>query len=190
AEVMWKPYSQPGYLPYLMFSFQEAYDIFPATYSPFKAPYDTLLPPLFDGDHKLYDVNQLVPPVPVDVLKEDVLKDFVRDEHHPLRKAMEENSLANWKPERPMLLCYCKSDEQVNYRNSIVTWKCMRQLGAKNIKRRHAGRKFSHEVCALYSSMYMKLWFDSFVDGHSKGRHGPVGPRMLIRLSRMLYKGG
>lgn len=188
SEVMWKPYSDPGYLPYLMFSFQEAYGIFPAAYSPFKAPFDTLLPPLFNGDHKLYEVNQVVPAVPVEVLKDDLLESYLENEHHPLRKAMEENSLLDWKPERPMLLCYCKSDEQVNYRNSLVAYRNMRQLGAKNVKKRHSGKKFSHEVCALYASMYTKMWFDSFVNGSRNGRQGSLGNRFLIRLSRMLYR--
>lgn len=188
-KVMWKPYSDPGYLPYLIFSFQEAYEIFPENRSPFKAPFDSLLPPLFDGNHKLYEVNQILPDVPVEILRDDLLKEYLEDEHHPLRKAMEANTLLNWKPERPVLLCYCKSDEQVNYRNTLAAWKNMRNLGAKHVKKRHSGKKFDHEICALYSTLYTKMWFDSFLNGSQHGRHGPVRNRFLIRLSRMLYKG-
>ncbi|MEM7037161.1 MAG: lipase family protein, partial [Bacteroidota bacterium] len=66
AEVMWAPYSDPGYLPYLLYSFQTAYQILPDTVSPYKAPYDELLPPLLNGEHKLEKVNAVIPEVPVE----------------------------------------------------------------------------------------------------------------------------
>ena len=57
-KAMLEPYSHPGYLPYLMYGFNEVYDLFDPLEMVFKSPYDTLLPPLFDGKHSMGDVKQ------------------------------------------------------------------------------------------------------------------------------------
>ena len=41
------PYSSPEYLPYIVMSYRYAYNIYPDIHDIFKAPYDTILPPLF-----------------------------------------------------------------------------------------------------------------------------------------------
>lgn len=183
--VMFKPYSHPGYLPYLIYSYQEAYNLVADAGSLFKAPYDTILPPMFDGKHSMGEINKVLPSVPKDMVSDQVLEAFLKDTSFAFRKALEANDVYNWKPESPVLLCYCKSDEQVSYKNSIKAEQTMKSNGATNVRLRHSGKKFNHGTCALYTSIHTKMWFDSFVDGSTKGRKGPVFKRMLVGVSKM-----
>ena len=61
----------------------------------------------------------------------------------------------------------------------------MKELGSKSVKVKNAGR-FDHRTCALYASVYTKMYFDSFSKkGSTKGRKGPVFKRMLISIAKI-----
>lgn len=183
--VMFRPYSHPGYLPYLIYSYQEVYKLVPDEKLLFKAPYDSILPPMFDGKHSMREINKVLPEVPKDIIADDILKAFLEDTTFAFRKALQANDVYNWKPEAPVLLCYCKGDEQVSYKNALTAERVMKLNGAKNVKLNHSGKKFGHNTCALYTSIYTKMWFDSFVAGSKNGRKGPVFKRMLVNLSKV-----
>ncbi|MES2139117.1 MAG: lipase family protein [Bacteroidota bacterium] len=188
SEVMFKPYSHPGYLPYLMYSYQEVYKCFKDENCSFKAPYAAMLPPLYDGKHSMSDINKVMPEVPKDILTDEFLLGLSSNEKFPFKLAIAENSVHNWKPETPVLFCYCKADEQVNYKNAIIASDVMKSKGAKNIKLRHTSRKMGHRTCAVFSSVYAKMYFDSFVKGSKKGRKGPLINRMAISLAKIKVK--
>lgn len=188
SEVMFKPYSHPGYLPYLMYSYQEVYKCFKDENCSFKAPYAAMLPPLYDGKHSMSDINKVMPEVPKDILTDEFLLGLSNNEKFPFKLAIAENSVHNWKPETPVLFCYCKADEQVNYKNAIIASDVMKSKGAKNIKLRHTSRKMGHRTCAVFSSVYAKMYFDSFVKGSKKGRKGPLINRMAISLAKIKVK--
>jgi hypothetical protein len=60
----------------------------------------------------------------------------------------------------------------------------MNENGSKTIKLRKAANKLGHLNCALVSSIYTKLWFDSFRKGSKKGRKGPWVKRFLLHLQK------
>jgi hypothetical protein len=188
SRVIDRPYSNPGYLPFLLLSYQEVYHLVPDSGAFFKPPYNTTLPPSFDGTHKLSEVSGHMPRVPGEVLDERLLAAYKSDPDNALRKALQENSLLNWAPERPMLICYCKADEQVLYENALVARDSMEARGSEVVRTRMAGRRFPHGPCALYTAIYAKMWFDSFRDGSVKGNEGPAWNRFLVSLSKMAYK--
>ena len=84
-----------------------------------------------------------------------------------------------------MRICYCKADEQVNYKNAIAAHKKMRENGAKDVKLKMAGRKFHHNSCAPYATIYSKMFFDSYLKGSKNGKKGPFFRRMLISASKI-----
>lgn len=188
SEVMFKPYSHPGYLPYLMYSYQEVYKCFKDGTCSFKAPYAEMLPAYYDGKHTMSDINKVMPEVPKDILTDEFLLGYSNDEKLPFKLAIAENSVHNWKPETPVLFCYCKADEQVNYKNALIASDAMIAKGSKNIKLRHTSRKMGHKSCAVFSSVYAKMYFDSFVKGSKKGRKGPLINRMALSLAKMKVK--
>jgi hypothetical protein len=87
-----------------------------------------------------------------------------------------------------MLLCYCKADEQVLYRNAIVARDAMEARGSTVVHSRMAGRRFAHGPCALYTTIYAKMWFDSFRNGSTQGKSGPAWNRFLVSMSKAAYK--
>lgn len=184
GEVMFEPYSHPGYLPYLLYGYNEVYNMFDNVNSIFKAPYDSILPPLYDGTHTFGDINHLMPAVPHQIIKDEIIQAFLNDPELPLHKALEDNDVYDWKPEKPTMICYCKADEQVSYKNALVTYNKMKDNGAENVKLMNAGNAFDHGTCALYTSIYTKMWFDSFVAGSKKGKKGPAFKRFLVNLSK------
>lgn len=189
AEVMYHPYETPGYLPYLLYSMQEVYRLIPEDQSFFIAPYDTLLPRLYTGDTALWYVNRLLPDIPAAIVRPELLAQMKAEPNNIVWKAMEANSPLDWAPEAPVLLCYCKGDEQVSYKNAGVAKKRLEAKGAEHIKTLKAGgKKFRHGPCALYTNIYGKLWFDSLRDGHKKGKYGTGKQRFLLRMGRMTYK--
>jgi acetyl esterase/lipase len=180
---MFKEYSHPGYLPYLMVSFQEVYKLYDDLKTAFKTPYDTKVLSLFNGQYSMGDVNRQMPRIPKDAIKNEVIDEYLNNEAFPFKVALRENSTHNWVPKTPMLLCYCEADEQVDYKNSIVARDSMQELGARNISLRRVSKHMDHGTCALYAVLYTKMYFESFIKGSKKGRKGPVFKRMLISLA-------
>lgn len=186
SRAMFEPYSHPGYLPYLLAGYNQAYDIYPDLSDIFKSPYDTIIPPMLDGKHSMGDLNKVMPKIPSEFIRQEIIDSFMSDPNHPFKVALEENSFLDWKPESPIQLCYCKADEQVYYENTINTYKSMKALGAENVKKRSAGRKFGHNTCALYAALYSKMYFDSIAKkGKAKGKKGPAFKRLLVSVSKI-----
>ncbi len=186
GKLMFDDYTQPHYLPYLLNGLNIAYNVWPeeSYYNIYKSPYDTIIPKLFDGSHKIKAINKALPRVPVDILKPDLVDKYLNQSDFIIHKLLKKNDVSNWKPLAPMQMCYCESDEEVLYENAISTKKNMDELGAKNIRARSAGKRFSHNECAGFSVIYTKYYFDSFLKGSKKGRKGPI----LKRFALSLYK--
>ena len=91
----------------------------------------------------------------------------------------------DWKPNAPVQFCYCKSDEEVLYENSLLAYKSMRENGAKNITRQCVSRKYNHVECAGFSTIHTKYFFDSFRKGSKKGRKGPLFKRLIIKIAKI-----
>ena len=183
-EIMYIPYSNPGYLPYILFGYNNIYKFFENPSEVLKSPYDSILPPLFDGTYSMGDVNKKMPSIPKDVFKDDALKAFENNPDFPFRKALEENNVYDWKAEEPVMLCYCKADEQVYYKNSLVAHDAMKKRGSKHVMLRPSGKKFDHGQCAVYTSVYTKYWFDSFRKGSKKGRRGDPFKRFILEIGK------
>lgn len=185
AQAMFKKYSHPGYLPYLMKAMNEVYNIYDDFSYVFKEPYDSILPPMYNGMYSMGQINKVMPVIPKEILKDEFVEMYLKDPRYKFTEALLENSTHNWKPEAPMQICYCNADEQVYYKNAFVAYEHMKALGAEHIKLRRGGRKFGHNTCAIFSTAYTKFYFDSFVKGSKKGRKGPVFKRMLISIAKV-----
>ncbi len=181
---MFEPYSHPGYLPYLMVSFQEVYGLYDNLADAFVEPYDSILPPMFNGQYSMGDINNKMPSIPKDVIKPEIIEAYIKNENFPFKVALKQNSTHNWVPKTPMMLCYCEKDEQVNYRNSLEAHKSMKKLGAKNVRLKRVAKGLDHNQCALFAVLHTKLYFDSFIKGSKKGNQGPLTKRLLISFGK------
>lgn len=189
SKTMFLPYDHPHYLPYLLKGINEVYKVItPDINVIYKAPYDTLIPLMFDGSSDYRDIDKQLPKVPKDMIRDSLVQEFMNNPEFPLVKVLKENSLTDWVPKSPVQLCYCDKDEQVDYRNSLVTAKRMKELGAKHVKARRAAKKYGHGKCAIFATMYSKLYFDSFRKGSKYGRKGNLNKRFLLGLAKLAIK--
>lgn len=184
SEVMFKPYAYQGYLPYLLFSYNRVYKMYPDVNVIFKEPFDSLLMPLFDGSHGMGDANRIMPPIPKDVIKDSIVDLYKSNPDFPFRKYLSDNSVADWKPNAPVQMCYCEGDQQVTYRNALVAEANMKKLGAKNVHAFRVGKKQGHVTCAMFAAIHTKMYFDSFLKGSKKGRKGPIIKRWLLNIAK------
>lgn len=195
--VMTKEYSDPGYLPYLLTSYNEVYKLYGKLDDAFIAPYDSIITQYYTGQYELSEVNHFFPKVPQQMVRKELVEAYFKDPQSPLRQVLKANDVYDWTPESPTLLCFCKGDEQVTYKNAEVAYNKMRSNGSRWVQKRHAARKFGHVECSFYTAIYTKLWFDSFVakERHCKkvprlGRQGNNWQRFLLNLSKGFVKKG
>jgi hypothetical protein len=156
------PYAAPYYLPYLMFSYNEAYSMYDEYADFLKSPYDTLLPPLFDGMHSGGDIDAVMPEIPNDIIRDEVFEDFQNNPENPFRAALRNNDLIyDWIPRSPMILFYCTGDELVNYQNSIIAVETFSNNGSAAVSAFDSNPLLGHQDCAEPSFIYCRNWFDS-----------------------------
>ena len=184
SEVMFIPYSHPGYLPYLLYSYNRVYNLYPDINKVFKSPYDTILPKFYTGQNSMGDVNRVMPAIPKDVIQDTIVQRYVNDTNFAFKVRLQENSVANWKPIAPVQMCYCMGDEQVYYKNALVAESNMKKLGAKHANALLVDEKLDHFKCAMFSAIHTKMFFDSFLKGSKYGRKGPIIKRMLLNIGK------
>lgn len=174
-----------AYLPYLIFAYNEIYGFTDSPAEYFKPPYDTLLPPLFDGTHPFYALVWLLPRNPLLFIQDTVWNSFVENPKDQFRLALQDNNVYKWLPNQPVMMCYCKGDRQINWRNAEVASEWMNEHGAASVISLKVGRKFGHRKCAYFAPVYVKWWFDGFREGQEQGGKGPGGKRFLLSIAKI-----
>ncbi|MFN0201037.1 MAG: hypothetical protein ACKVTZ_05925, partial [Bacteroidia bacterium] len=81
-----------------------------------------------------------------------------------------------------------KSDEEVNYKNSLIAHEAMTKKGAKHVRKLEVSQKFSHANCAGFATIHTKMYFDSFRKGSKYGRKGPLWKRFALRMAKWKTK--
>ena len=156
------PYSNPGYVVYFLFAMQKVYGNIYQSYSDIlDSPYDTLVPPLFDGTYDMNAVNAVLPNKIRDFIQDTVLDNLAADSltmNHPITQALLANDNYDWNPSFPMELYYCTQDEQVAYQNSLDAEAAMQANGA-SVTAINKGA-FNHGGCFLPS---LRAALDYFV---------------------------
>lgn len=156
------PYGAPFYLPYLMFAYNEVYHMYDNYSDYLISPYDSLLPPLFDGTHSGGEVDAVMPDVPKNIIRTDVLEDFMNNSENPFRIALRDNDeIYDWTPSCQMRLYYCGGDELVSPDNSTNAYAEFISRGASTITLIDAGATNSHTACAEPCFLSVRIWFDS-----------------------------
>ena len=187
ADVMFSPYKDPAYLPYLLLTYNEVYKITGTSYSDiFVAPYDSLIPILYQGHLDLFEINDYLPEIPVDMLQPYLVDQYLNNPNYKFKLALEENNLIDWKTNTPTQFCYCTEDERVLKENSFIAYDTMLKNGSPNLILRKAGNKFGHVECAGFTFVYTKLWFNTFKNGSVKGRKGNLFKRFALSIKKAL----
>lgn len=155
-------YSQPGYLPYILQSYNTVYNLFVDYSDVFVSPYDVTLPPLLDGTHDMGALNAAMPSIPNQIMIPEVLDSFINNQNHYFRNALRDNDVYDWTPVAPVKMFYCEADDEVYYMNAIVAYNKFLENGATSVEMMSAGENFGHFECAFYALSGGKTWFDTF----------------------------
>ena len=162
------PYSNPGYVTYLLASYQSVYgNIFNNWSDILKSPFDTLVPPFFNGTNTTLGMGQLngfLPGVMDSLIVDSVLTHFINDsvnKTHPLWQALLDNDNFDWLPNEPVRMYYCTADEQVAYTNALVADSIMDNNGALDVQAINSGSGLSHNACVIPALSSAFDWFQS-----------------------------
>ena len=160
-------YSNPGYIVYLMASYQSVYGNLYNTYSDIlRSPYDVIVEPYFNGNNTslgMGSLNNQLPTIIQDLVVDSVLQNFLSsaaDFSHPLWQAMSDNDNHDWVPNRPVRMYYCTGDEQVSFQNALAAEATMQANGADNVEAIYMGDGM-HNECVLPSLSDVYYWFDT-----------------------------
>ena len=166
------PYSNPGYIAYLLASYQMVYgNIFNSWSDILQSPYDTIVPPYFSGENTTLDMgmlNNLLPSVMDSLIQDSVLTNFINDsveKNHPLWLALLDNDNFNWTPQNPVNMYYCTADEQVAYTNALLADSVMNANGAASVVSINSGNGLNHNDCVVPALSSAFDWFQSLKTG-------------------------
>jgi len=152
----------PYYFAYVLAAYVEIYGLAPTLADLLKAPYNTTVPPLFDGLHSGGEINAILPARPIDILKPEVLAAFTSDPNHPLRLAIRDNDLhTGWVPRSKTRFYHCAGDLDVLPANSKVAFDTFKAAGATAIELIDPLPFADHGGCAPFALLSTKSWFDS-----------------------------
>ncbi len=161
------PYSNPGYIAYLIIGYQRAYgNLYTNLSDIFQSPYDGYMPTYFDGQQNQFtvgDVNFVLPQIIRDFMDTTVYDNFVQDSNHPLRIAIADNDVYDWVPEAPVRMFYCTADEQVAYQNALYADSVMNENGAADVEAVQSGTG-NHGDCVIPALSDAFDFFAPFVD--------------------------
>jgi hypothetical protein len=151
-------YGAPYYLPFVLLGLNDVYDLYASPSDFLKSPYDSLLPPLYDGYHGPGSINAVMPDVPNQVVRDDVFQGFMANPNHPFRNALRDNDLYNFTPRAPMKLCHCSGDQLVAPANTDVALNSFAGLGRLDITKLDPGN-IGHSDCAVPCLIDCLTWF-------------------------------
>jgi pimeloyl-ACP methyl ester carboxylesterase len=154
-------YPTPGYLPYVVLSYQEVYgNIYNDLTEVFLPEYAEIIPDLFDGNTSMGIINNAFPTVPAQMLQPAFIEAYNSDPNHPMRVALADNDVMDWAPQVPTRLFYCNADDQVNYMNSVLALENFTELGSTSVTAVDLG-EYDHGGCAPLALLFGLDFFES-----------------------------
>lgn len=157
-------YPSPYYLPYLIEGFNSVYHLYTNPADIYVAPYDTLLPPLFDGTRSGGYIDNRMPDVPKLVMQPYQMDSFINyPQTNFFRVKLRESDSYNWIPNSPVRMFYCRGDHSVPYQNTMVAYEKFRQNGTDMslIDTIDVNPTLDHYPCAQFAILGGVNWFDS-----------------------------
>jgi len=152
-----EPYGQPYFLPYILLSYNRTYNLYDRPSDFLASPYDELLPPLFDGTHTSSEINEVMPEIPIQIIRDDVLQRVRENTNHRIIQRLRENDLINWSPRSTVRLYHCAADELIPIQNSQIA---ARKFGSVATLV-DPSPESNHTGCAFIAIVGARAWFNS-----------------------------
>jgi hypothetical protein len=152
----------PYYAAYVLVAYQSVYSLAPSWTDLLVPPYDTTLPPLFNGNTDGSTINSNMPACNISsILVPAVLSSLTNDPGSPLYQALRDNDLYRWKPVAPIRLYHCSGDQDVLPANSQVAYSNFLAQGASQVQLVDPMPGADHSGCVIPALAAAKAWFDT-----------------------------
>jgi hypothetical protein len=152
----------PYYAAYVLVAYQSVYSLAPSWTDLLVPPYDTTIPPLFNGNTGGSILNSNMPACKVSsILVPAVLSSLTNDPGSPLYQALRDNDLYRWKPVAPVRLYHCSGDQDVLPANSQVAYSNFVAQGALQVQLIDPMPGADHSGCVIPALTAAKAWFDT-----------------------------
>jgi hypothetical protein len=152
----------PYYAAYVLVAYQSVYSLAPSWAELLVPPYDTTIPPLFNGNTGGSILNSNMPACEVSsILVPVVLSSLTNDPGSPLYQALRDNDLYRWKPVAPVRLYHCSGDQDVLPANSQVAYSNFVAQGASQVQLIDPMPGADHSGCVIPALTAAKAWFDT-----------------------------
>jgi len=162
-------YADPFYLPYLVLSYIDKYDLGNIE-DLFYPEYASILPDLFSGEYSGGYINSFLPDIPIHMMLESVVYDFSQNDIYPFRLALEENNLYDWTPQNPMYMFHGIADERVPHENSVVAYNNFVENGSESVYFESLPESYGgHQDAAVYCLLIAFDISESMKNIYSKG---------------------
>ncbi|MCF6242528.1 MAG: lipase family protein [Bacteroidales bacterium] len=159
-------YKSSGYLPYMLYSYNSIYHFYDNLEANFKVPYNTSLPPYFDGSnlYSLSDVNNVMPSIPSDILTDEAYNAIIDHTNQKVWDALKENDLYDWVPVAPIRMFHCDGDVTVPIENSQKALDNFVANGVTNAELINPLQGGTHSTCLFPSLLGARNWFNEFIE--------------------------
>ena len=153
-------YPNPGYLPYVLFGYHNIYNLFSDINDVLIEPYSQYLFSMYSGEYNMTEINATLPNNPLEIFQTQYYEDFLNNENHPFKLALQDNDVYNFIPESPLRLIHCNGDDNVTYENSVIAYDYFINGDAVDVELWDGG-DFDHTTCAMFATIAAKTWIDS-----------------------------
>jgi len=155
-------YPSPFVFMYLLTAWLPIYELADTMEELLTSPYDTTLPPLFNGYYR-DEVFQSVTPDVQAMLAAGFRDALLNDPNHPLWLAASDNNLLDWTPQAPMRLYHCSGDDLAPYTNAVLAYQSYTNNGACCVEviNPETAEPLNHSQCWAPSMVGAKAWFDT-----------------------------
>ena len=172
-------YPNPGYFPYVIFSYQRVYgNLYNTPEELFMPGFESLFE-LYDGSYSMGQINDSIWAIaennyqinpsnfrPLDMIRTEYYNEYLNNTSHPFHLALEDNDLIDFTPQAPMQIIHCNADDNVPYENATIAYNAFIESGANAEEITLIdGGNFNHNDCATFSVISAKLWFDTMLNG-------------------------
>lgn len=164
-----EPYNFAAYLPHTVLSYNYVYDLYDdAVEQVFNEEYIPIIRAFEREEIDLFQMNQSLLSMLVSVTGSNVVRNLMKSSfvqevmdstNHPLRMALRDNDVYDWTPQAPTRILYCRADDQVPFRNSVVADSVMNANGAPDVLAADLNSSFDHGQCVEPAVVNTVLFF-------------------------------
>ena len=152
-------YNYPAYIAFLSHAYDELYN-WNRLDDIFIAPYNTIIPTLFDGSKTFGEINGQLPTEVSSLIKQDFITNFFIGSEEVFLSALEENSPLNWTPSAPIHFFHGDADDVSPYQNTLTAVNSLIANGATDIRLTTIPGG-THATASLPSLLGAISWIDS-----------------------------